>query len=90
MMAIKAKFFNGVEYDATDVNEQFQYFYTNGIVSNTGSIGGSLAVTRKAGLFLAVASGIYCINGGVCEIDGDGAEITLDAADENLPRLLRR
>lgn len=87
MMAIKAKFFNGVEYDATDVNEQFQYFYTNGIVSNTGSIGGSLAVTRKAGLFLAVASGIYCINGGVCEIDGDGAEITLDAADENLSRI---
>ena len=86
-MAIKAKFFNGVEYDATDVNEQFQYFYTNGIVSNTGSIGNSFAVSRKAGLILAVASGIYCINGGVCEIDGDGAEITLDAADENLSRI---
>lgn len=86
-MAIKAKFFNGVEYDATDVNEQFQYFYTNGIVSNTGSIGNSFAVSRKAGLILAVASGIYCINGGVCEIDGDGAEITLDAADESLSRI---
>lgn len=86
-MAIKAKFFNGVEYDATDVNEQFQYFYTNGIVSNTGNIGNSFAVSRKAGLILAVASGAYCIQGAVCEIYDGGEEIILDAADADLARI---
>lgn len=86
-MARKTSFFNGIPYDAEDVNDRFAYMFSDGIIAGDTGVGDALQTTLKNSLTLNVAPGIYHIRGAVLEVYEDGEDVTLAAADPDQPRI---
>ena len=86
-MAVKTSFFNGIEYNASSVNDRFSAMFSDGLIVGDGGIGNSMAVTLKTGMTLTVAPGVYHIKGALLEIYEDGEDISLPTADTALPRI---
>lgn len=86
-MATRTSFFNGVEYNADDVNMRFAYMFSDGIITGEDDITDEFEVTAKTGLTVNVNNGVYHIKGAILEIYDDGEDLTLSAADASYPRI---
>lgn len=86
-MATETSFFNDVLYDASDVNKHFADHFSDGIISDDGTIGDRMKVTAKAGFNIHIADGTYIIGGAKIAITGGGMDMELDGADLEAPRI---
>ena len=77
-MAIKTVFSNGVEYDAEDVNRRFSYLFSNGVISDDGTLGTRMKVAQKTGNTVTISPGVYQIQGATIEVLDGGHDFDLE------------